>query len=120
MLTSNPDLGVEIIQKVYNVANDILWARSSLRTEKYINFLNTNLSKTTQQDQRIALLSTLSSQLQKGWMRVLIYHLLVKNLVMLWLVNIQFIQIVSFSISFSDRVFFIGYSTNAETSIFKR
>ena len=65
MLTSNPDLGVEIIQKVHNVANDILRARSSLRTEKYINFLNTNLSKTTQQDQRIALISTLSSQLQK-------------------------------------------------------
>ena len=65
MLTSKPSLGIEIIEKVHNVANEILRERSSIRTEKYIDFLNLKLSKTTQQGQKLALISTLSSQLQK-------------------------------------------------------
>ena len=65
MLTSKPSLGIEIIERVHNTANEILRERSSIRTEKYIDFLNLKLSKTTQQGQKLALISTLSSQLQK-------------------------------------------------------
>ena len=65
MLTSNPDLGRLVLENVHEVSNQILRKRSSIRTREYISFLNSQLSKTTQHDHKLGLISTLSSQLQK-------------------------------------------------------
>ena len=58
----NPELGSKLLEKVHNIADDILKERSLKRTKDYILFLNDQLSKTTKQDQRLSLISTLSEQ----------------------------------------------------------
>ena len=58
----NPDLGIKLLEKVHGIADFTLKERSLKRTEDYIAFLNNQLSKTTKQDQRLSLISTLAEQ----------------------------------------------------------
>ena len=58
----NPDFGIKLLKKVHKIADDELKNRSLKRTSDYISFLNDQLLKTTKQDQRLSLISTLAEQ----------------------------------------------------------
>ena len=58
----NPDFGVKILKKIHEIADNELKNRSLKRTSDYISFLNDQLLKTTKQDQRLSLISTLAEQ----------------------------------------------------------
>ena len=58
----DPKLGIEFLEKIHNICDDILRDRQLQRTTDYIKFLNKQLSLTTKQDQRLSLISTLADQ----------------------------------------------------------
>ena len=58
----NPDSGMKILRKVHKIADDEIRNRSLKRTNDYISFLNDQLLKTSKQDQRLSLISTLAEQ----------------------------------------------------------
>ena len=58
----NPDFGIKLLKKVHEIADNELKKRSLKRTSDYISFLNEQLLKTTKQDQRLSLISTLAEQ----------------------------------------------------------
>ena len=58
----NPDFGIKLLKKVHEIADNELKKRSLKRTNDYISFLNEQLLKTTKQDQRLSLISTLAEQ----------------------------------------------------------
>ena len=58
----NPDLGIKLLEKIHKIADDELKNRSLQRTSDYISFLDNQLLKTTKQDQRLSLISSLAEQ----------------------------------------------------------
>ena len=58
----DPHFGANLLLKIHKIADDQLKEKSLKRTSDYITFLNNQLSKTTKQDQRLSLISTLAEQ----------------------------------------------------------
>ena len=60
--TEHPKKGVELLLRLHKISDSFLKENSINRTNQYIQFLNKQLSLTTKQDQRLALISTLAEQ----------------------------------------------------------